>query len=613
MTATCVERASALVEAIRVDAAETDREGGFPAASIDLLRAAGLLRAPVPAQAGGASLGAAANTGELLETLAAVGSGSLVVGRLYEGHVNALQLVDRFATPPQRTRWQADAAAGHLFAVWNTQADDGVELVSVPGGYRLRGSKTFASGLGHVSRAIVTALHVDGERRGQRMVVLETDRQRPREDRSFWRPLGMRASASFRADMTDLDVVADALLGNVDDYYREPAFSGGAIRFAAVQQGGAEAVFDETRRFLRKAGRTGDAHQRARLGEMAWQVESGRLWLGGAARHAAAAMGAGMEPGDRDGERETVASTVAYAHLVRSAIEQTCLRVLALAERSVGARGLLRPEPFERLHRDLTHYLRQPAPDAALMSAGEHVSADPRSAAALVVLTGIAPSRIDVGAAFASRALAIAELGRLGTAMMFAPHADDESLGCGGLLAMLHDARVWRHARARERRLGVASALASLRQPPRAPRCASRNGTRLCRAWAWASPTEARLRLPDGAVPHEGDAGFIAAKSRCRALLVSHAPGLVVLPWRRDPHPDHRATHALVTAALADLRGDAAMSGIPGVGGRTCAAGRLAATGRSEGLASRHRRRAAEETRRDRSPSLAARRRLHRR
>jgi hypothetical protein len=55
---------------------------------------------------------------------------------------------------------------------------------------------------------------------------------------------------------------------------------------------------------------------------------------------------------------------------MRTATEEICLRTLQLAERSVGARGLLQPEPFERLHRDLTHYLRQPAPDAILADAG---------------------------------------------------------------------------------------------------------------------------------------------------------------------------------------------------------------------------------------------------
>jgi hypothetical protein len=36
-------------------------------------------------------------------------------------------------------------------------------------------------------------------------------------------------------------------------------------------------------------------------------------------------------------------------------------------------RGLLRPHPVERLGRDLRLYLRQPAPDAALATAGAYV------------------------------------------------------------------------------------------------------------------------------------------------------------------------------------------------------------------------------------------------
>jgi hypothetical protein len=65
-----------------------------------------------------------------------------------------------------------------------------------------------------------------------------------------------------------------------------------------------------------------------------------------------------------------ISAALAYANVMRTATEEICLRTLQLAERSVGARGLLQPEPFERLHRDLTHYLRQPAPDAILAEAG---------------------------------------------------------------------------------------------------------------------------------------------------------------------------------------------------------------------------------------------------
>lgn len=40
------------------------------------------------------------------------------------------------------------------------------------------------------------------------------------------------------------------------------------------------------------------------------------------------------------------------------------------AERCIGSRGLLPPEPAERIIRDLRLYLRQPCFDAALAAAG---------------------------------------------------------------------------------------------------------------------------------------------------------------------------------------------------------------------------------------------------
>jgi len=122
-------------------------------------------------------------------------------------------------------------------------------------------------------------------------------------------------------------------------------------------------VFDATRAFLSRLGRTDDLLQRARLGEMAVCVASGRQWLLAAAEQALTSGDGPLDTG----------RAVAHAHLTRTAIETNALHVLQLAARSVGARGLLEPEPFERLHRDLTHYLRQAGPDAALTAAGAYV------------------------------------------------------------------------------------------------------------------------------------------------------------------------------------------------------------------------------------------------
>ncbi|MBD2716035.1 acyl-CoA dehydrogenase [Microvirga sp. STR05] len=349
------QAAAALAPKLLAHAPHSDHEGGFPVQEFSWLREAGLLQAPLESVNTG--LAAPAQTLKLLQTLKHIGRGNLAVGRVYEGHVNALQLLQRFGQPEQISGWVANVRAGHLFGVWNTEAQDGVKLEPLPNGrYRLQGSKTFASGAGHVTRPLLTAALPDG---GWQMLILPANTQQPALDSSFWRPLGMRASASFRVDFSGLEISEADLLGQPGDYYRQPWFSGGAIRFAAVQMGGAEAVFDETRRFLQALGRTDDPYQRQRLGEMTLLIESGALWLRGAADHAS-----------RPGAESAAEATVAYANMVRTAIEDICLRVLQLAERSVGARGLLQPEPFERLHRDLTHYLRQPAPDAAQADAG---------------------------------------------------------------------------------------------------------------------------------------------------------------------------------------------------------------------------------------------------
>jgi alkylation response protein AidB-like acyl-CoA dehydrogenase len=374
--------ADALAAAIRLaprllaQAPLTDEVGGFPTQEIQWLREAGLLAAALPVALGGAGLGEPTATLPLLQVLYHVGRGNLAVGRLFEGHINALLLVRCFGTPAQQARYAADARAGHLFGVWNTENPaDGVRLETQPVGtsFRLGGAKTFASGAGHVTRPLLTGALPD--KKGWQMLVLQADAHPPVLDRSFWRPLGMRATASFRADFTGLDIPAINLLGQPNDYYRQPWFGGGAVRFAAVQLGGAAAVLDETRRFLRRLGRTDDPYQRQRLGEMLALHETGQRWLRGAAAQAALPTSASEQLPPAQLE-----ASAAYANLLRSITEDICLTTLRLAERSVGARGLLQPEPFERLHRDLTHYLRQPAPDAALADAGRFALGSDRPA-----------------------------------------------------------------------------------------------------------------------------------------------------------------------------------------------------------------------------------------
>ncbi|WP_375409184.1 acyl-CoA dehydrogenase family protein, partial [uncultured Methylobacterium sp.] len=294
----------------------------------------------------------------LLDVLAQVGRGSLALGRIYEGHVNALSLVLRYAKGPVRDRLAADARAGHLFGVWNTQPQAGLTIEGDGERRLLSGRKSFASGAGSVTRPLVTARLPDGR---QQMLVVDLE-PGERACLSSWRAHGMRASHSGTLDFSGLAVGPDALIGEPDDYFAEPAFSGGAWRFTAVQLGGIEAMFDALRQHLTRTGRGGDPHQRARVGEAAIAVETARLFVG----RAAALVGDAAADPDR---------TIAYVNLARIAVERAGLDVLERAQRSVGLAGFLEPHPLERLSRDLATYLRQPGPDRALDHAAAYVLA----------------------------------------------------------------------------------------------------------------------------------------------------------------------------------------------------------------------------------------------
>ena len=98
---------------------------------------------------------------------------------------------------------------------------------------------------------------------------------------------------------------------------------------------------------------------------MAIGVETGNLWLASAAKKLDEFMG---NPTDKRAE-----NFLAYVNLMRTLVEQICMNAVNLCEKTVGARGLNKPFHFERIIRDLTIYLRQPAPDAALADVGSFV------------------------------------------------------------------------------------------------------------------------------------------------------------------------------------------------------------------------------------------------
>lgn len=137
--------------------------------------------------------------------------------------------------------------------------------------------------------------------------------------------------------------------------------------------------------------------------------------------------------------------------------------------------------------------------------------------------------------------------------LIVAPHPDDECLGCGGAIALLQAAGcaiqvlvvsngTMSHPNSRK---FPASVLQALRE----------SETRAAMALL-GLPAESVifLQLQDGAVPNSESSLFTSAMSQCRSVLQRWLPDLIFLPWRFDPHADHRASWQLVDAALRSLQ-----------------------------------------------------------
>ena len=341
--------ARTVAAACRSEAGELDRTGVVPRASIQRFGEAGLLTGPMRG-------GLFPSTSQLLRALTIIGSGDLALGRLYEGHVNALLLIERFGSPTLRQRVAAVARRDNLLGVWNTDGRTPLALVAAAGSWRLVGGKSFASGAGLVAQALVTARLPDG---GRQMLLLPMADMDERVDRTTWKPMGMRASMSFDVDFGGIEIDDGTFVGQPGDYLAEPWFSAGCIRFLAVQLGGAFAILNIVHDHLRQTGRADDPYQIERFARMRIAVETGQLWLDRA--------GATFDRADAETNTEP---TIEIANMARHVVENICTLVIELAGRSIGVAGMMAPHPLERLIRDLSTYLRQPAPDAALAMVG---------------------------------------------------------------------------------------------------------------------------------------------------------------------------------------------------------------------------------------------------
>ena len=335
--------------AITANATALDDDAAFPSADMRMLAELGLAAVPLPQALGGMGAGTeAAGAQTVFDLLRTLGQANLSLARLFEAHVNVVRLVVRFGTADQVQALAARCRNGLFHGLWVTDAPG--QAVCLQDG-NLHGRKGPCSGAGYARHALITVR--DGD--ATRMALVALSGNEPSEPLGP-RLHGMRASAN---GTVTLDGLAAEPLGKDGDYMVEPDFSTGAWRTMAATLGGMDALLETVRVQLCARGHDALPLQQARFGSMLIARDTARLFTW----EAASIAEAGIIP---------VADQVAAVNLARIAVETACLDLIRDAQRALGLAALVRPNPVERLIRDLSTYLRQPAPDLVLTEAAQH-------------------------------------------------------------------------------------------------------------------------------------------------------------------------------------------------------------------------------------------------
>ena len=312
-----------------------DRAPEFPAEAIAALGEAGVLTATVGAARAEAPVGPA---WQLIREVAAADAS---VGRIPDGHLNAIERLEVAAEPELRDAELAKLeGGGRVLGVWGADPGEGegppARIVAGGGAGVLRGVKTYCSGAGGVDAALVMVGSDEGA--APSLALVECD-ERVEIDRGWYRAAGMRASESHRVHFRDAPVVA--ILGEPGELGREPWFSRDAMRTAAGWAGMVDAAADAALAEL-AAHRSGEP-----LSELAaGRIEASRAGVEAWLTHAALAVDAGEQL-----RSLSVFMRVEIAAAARSVLEN--------AAAACGSRPFVTGGRLDRARRDLETFLLQ--------------------------------------------------------------------------------------------------------------------------------------------------------------------------------------------------------------------------------------------------------------
>jgi len=362
MMAAAVEAAARLAPRFAARAAAHDETGDFPTDDFADLRDAGLFGLMVPQRLGGMGAGFA-DYAKVAYELARGNGATALVFNMHASITGALagvpdEMVQALGVPDSfyvaRDRVLSGAANGQWYAVAMSERGVGSRLSqlstsysAVPGGWQIKGAKTFCSGAGNSDAYLVAARSsADPSLVSQFLVPASTAGLTVEPT---WNALGMRATASHDVHI-DVTVPEDALVGGVEGLavlvaQLMPHWM--VASYAAVYVGVAQAAVDAAVEHVKARKLGGLASVRARIGRADAAVAAARLVVDEAARRVDDA------PGDEETNR--------WVWRAKLLAGTTAADVAASMLEAAGTSATRRGHPLERLFRDARCGSLQPA------------------------------------------------------------------------------------------------------------------------------------------------------------------------------------------------------------------------------------------------------------
>ena len=303
---------------------------------------AGLDRLPLPGSG---------RTLERWQRLAEIGGHDLGLCKLYEGHTDALAIIEQLGGSP---------TPGSTWGMWAAEPPQARVRVT-PSGHmvRLHGRKAWCSGAAVLSHALLTAWDDDDR---QQLVAVALDQPGVTVTDQGWQAIGMAATGSVEVLFDNVEAQA---IGNPGDYLQRPGFWHGGVGIAACWYGAAREIAE---RLHRHCARREEPYALASLGAV------------DAALQAAAQV---LRVSALDIDCHPQANAELLARRVRAVVEQAAEQIIRDTGHALGAGPFCKDRHFAQLIADLPVYLRQSHAERDLASLGQLIARQPAEAWAL--------------------------------------------------------------------------------------------------------------------------------------------------------------------------------------------------------------------------------------